>query len=36
MSTEAEDIVGIRRQSTTGENTEDLENSACCSELQSV
>jgi hypothetical protein len=34
---EAEDVVEIRHQATTGEDTADWEDlSVCCSELQSV
>jgi hypothetical protein len=36
VSTEAEDIVGIRRQATTGEDTRDRRIRRCCSEFQSV
>jgi hypothetical protein len=36
VSSEAEDIVGIRHQAATGEDTADWEDSKCCSELQSV
>jgi hypothetical protein len=36
VSTEAEDIVGIRHQATTGKDTADWEGSTYCSELHSV
>jgi hypothetical protein len=37
VSTEADDIAGIRHQATTGEDTADQEDlTMCCSELQIV
>jgi hypothetical protein len=36
VSVEADNIVGIRHQAMTGEDTEYWEDNMCCSELQSV